>query len=349
MKSVVLAFSGGIDSCAALDWLRGEGYHVVGVTIDMTGDNELIRSAQQRAQEHDLELRVVDAQGEFHQKIIDNFVGEYLAGRTPAPCTRCNPLIKWDILARVADELGIYHIATGHYFQIERVDELYYVSRAVDPQKDQSYYLWGVPQSLLARALTPMGRAIKSEVKRLSAIKSESMGVCFLNRRPYAEFITSQCGEMPSGDVVDRSGRVVGRHNGVARYTIGQRRGEGIPEAMRVVELRADLNQVCVGDNSELFHRVLYLDSCHFVDRASIELLTNIRVMIRGLGLNPEGCASVELSDDGAAATIILSSPAWAAAPGQPIVLYSENRVVGGGYLTRSQINPPSDLVADVV
>ncbi len=334
-NEILLAFSGGIDSCAAVALLRDWGYRVTALTIDMTGDDELLSVAKKRAAELGVPIHIVDGQDEFRDQIIDNFTSEYLSGRTPAPCTLCNREVKWKILADTADQLGIKHIATGHYFQIEQHDGRFYVTRAADPRKDQSYYLWSVPQEILARALTPMGQMIKEEVKAQSSIKRESMGVCFLNKMPYADFITSHCGELPHGKVVNRAEEVVGRHNGVARYTIGQRRGEGIPEGLRVVELRADKNQICVGLNSELFHKRLYLEQCHFVDRSIIESLNNISVMVRGLGLNPEGFATVQLTENGA--TIELESPAWAAAPGQPIVLYVGDRVVGGGYLTRSE------------
>ncbi len=336
-KEVLLAFSGGIDSCAALKILRQEGYKVTALTIDMMGDEELIRTAKQRAAELELPLHVVDAQSLFQERIINNFTSEYLAGRTPAPCTLCNREIKWEIVAQMADKLGIEKIATGHYFQMEEREGRRYIVRAKDRRKDQSYYLWSVPQSLLARALTPMGQMIKEEVKAQSKIKNESMGVCFLKGQHYAEYITQQCGEMAEGDIVDRKGIVVGRHNGIARYTIGQRRGEGIPEGMRVVELRGAENQICVGDNSKLFHRTLHLNGCHFVDYKEVESSQNITVMIRGLGLNPEGFAKVKLSDQKDCATIHLAEPAWAAAPGQPIVLYSDERVIGGGYLTQSE------------
>ncbi len=334
-RDVLLAFSGGIDSCAALQILRQQGYRVTALIIDMMGDKQLIETAQQRAAELNLTLHIVDAQSEFQKHIIDNFTSEYLTGRTPAPCTLCNRHIKWEILAHTADQLGINYIATGHYFQIAELDQHYYVRRAVDNRKDQSYYLWGVPQELLKRALTPMGTMIKEVVKAQSSVKSESMGICFLNKRPYAEFLITHCGEMKHGDIVNRSGQIVGNHNGIARYTIGQRRGEGIPEGLRVVKLNAPNNQIYVGDNSELFHKILYLERCHFVNREQIESLNNITVMIRGLGLNPEGYATVELTQQGA--IVRLNSPAWAAAPGQPIVLYSADRVIGGGYLICSR------------
>lgn len=328
---VLLAFSGGIDSCAAVGILRDMGYYVEALTIDMMGDKAMIQSAKESADRLSIKLHIMDGREIFEREIIGNFTSEYMAGRTPAPCTRCNTLIKWELLARKADELGIYHIATGHYFRLEEENGRFYVTRALDPIKDQSYYLWGVRQELLARALAPMGERIKEEVKRESTIKKESMGVCFLRGTHYAEFLCGRCGELPSGEIVDSDDQVVGHHNGIARYTIGQKRGEGIPAGLRITQIIAKKNQLRVEVNERLFTRKLYLENCHLVD-PSIQI---VKVMIRGLGLNPQGYARVVASGPELCVEL-LDDTAWAAAPGQPIVLYSENRVVGGGYLIRA-------------
>ncbi|MFR9621076.1 MAG: tRNA methyl transferase PRC-barrel domain-containing protein [Rikenellaceae bacterium] len=334
---ILLAFSGGIDSCAAVTILESQGFEVEAVTIDMIGDEMLLTTARMRAAELGITLHEVNAREIFRREVVDDFCAQYLSGRTPAPCTRCNSEIKWRILAQTADRLGIEKIATGHYFQIEREGTKHYVARAKDCRKDQSYYLWGVAQSILARAVTPMGEMIKEDVKATSSIKGESMGVCFLGKRPYAEFLESRGHAMPSGYMVDKQGEVVSRHNGIARYTIGQKRGEGIPEGLRVVAIRGAENQIVVGSNDHLFHHTLHLGDCLFVDPTGVELLDNLRVMVRGLGLNPQGDARVRLSADSTRATIHLTTPAWAPAPGQPIVIYSHDRVVGGGYLLSSE------------
>ncbi len=337
---VLLAFSGGIDSSAAVGILRREGFDVEVMTIDMMGDEALVVKAASAAERLGVKFHLVDGRELFSREIVDDFVEEYLSGRTPAPCTRCNTLIKWRLLVECADRLGIHYIATGHYFRVEEHRGLAYVRRGNDPKKDQSYYLWGVPQEALSRAVTPMGELIKAEVKLGSDEQRESMGVCFLGGRPYSEFLCSRCGELAVGEVVNTSGEVVGRHNGIARYTIGQRRGEGIPSGLRVVGLDGERNVVTVGDNRLLFHTRLIVDSCYFVDPEEVVSSTEVSVMIRGIGLNPEGYASVKViestSSDGVTAEITLSNPAWAAAAGQPVVLYIGDRVVGGGYLKSS-------------
>ncbi len=329
---VLLAFSGGIDSCAAVQILRDKGYEVEALTIDMIGDVRMLDGARECAERLSIPLHIVDGRQIFQREIIDNFTSEYLSGRTPAPCTRCNTLIKWELLAQKADELGIYHIATGHYFRLEEERGKIFVTRAADPIKDQSYYLWGVRQELLARALTPMGEQIKEEVKRESVIKKESMGVCFLQGAHYTDYICAHCGEMAKGEVIDKKGEVVGEHNGVARYTIGQKRGEGIPAGVRVTEIIAAKNQIRVDDNKTLFTHKLHLNNCHIIDDNPEQL----SVMIRGLGLNPQGRATITRTDSGATIEL-LDDTAWAAAPGQPIVLYSKDRVIGGGYLTYAE------------
>lgn len=331
MRKILLAFSGGIDSCAAVDILRSGGYVVVLATIDMIGDESLIAQARVRAEELGCELHIIDGRELFERSIIDNFIGEYLSGRTPAPCTRCNTDIKWRLIAYKATELGIEQIATGHYFQITQHNGRHYVTRAVDPQKDQSYYLWGVREEVLARAVTPLGDRIKAEVKAQSNRVRESMGVCFLGGRHYAEFLCSRCGEMKGGDIVDRRGEIVGRHNGIARYTIGQRRGEGIPEGLRVLDINAERDEIVVGENHELYTSTLHIESCYFVDPDEVTSTDKLTVMVRGIGRNPEGYARLALRDYGA--EITLDGEAWAVASGQPIVLYIGDRVVGGGYL----------------
>ncbi|MFI3303154.1 MAG: tRNA-specific 2-thiouridylase [Rikenellaceae bacterium] len=331
-RKILLAFSGGIDSCAAVEILRAEGYSVHLLTIDMLGDEAIMSQARDSAERLGLKLDVVDARELFEREIIGNFVAEYVAGRTPAPCTRCNPLIKWELLAKRADELGIFHIATGHYFRVEEYNDHLYVSRGVDPRKDQSYYLWGLREEILRRVVTPMGALIKDEVRASSVIKRESMGICFLRGCHYTEFIEDRCGKFAEGDIVDESGVVVGRHNGLARYTVGQRRGEGIPEGMRVTKLLGGTNQICVAPNERLYTKHLHIIECHFINPAEVASSQNLTVMIRGIGRNPEGRATLTFTDYGAMIELI-DGHAWAAASGQPVAVYIGDRVVGGGVL----------------
>lgn len=183
------------------------------------------------------------------------------------------------------------------------------------------------------RALTPMGDRIKEDVKARSEMKKESMGVCFLRGAHYADYLCERCSEaMQSGEVTDRNGMVVGHHQGVARYTIGQRRGDGIPAGSRVVAIDAQRDRVVVGSNEELFSRTLHLENCHFINPREVESSECIEVMVRGIGRNPKGYARLDITESGAI-VYLLDDMAWAAASGQPVALYIGDRVVGGGYL----------------
>lgn len=328
-QSVLLGFSGGIDSCTSALRLMAEGYHVVALTIDTMGDEAMLHKARTKAEEIGAEWLMYDAREEFKREIIDYFCQEYAMGHTPAPCTRCNPLIKWRTLLNEANRLGIKRIATGHYFNIERRYERYYVTKGVDESKDQSYYLWGLSQEILSRAITPMGNAIKSDVKQAFKDKSESMGICFLNGLPYAEFLRNRGIDMPDGDIVTRNGEVCGRHNGIARYTIGQRRGVGIPEGMRVIGIDATRNHIILGENELLFHNQLHIAHCNIVDEEELLSAKDITVKIRGIGRNPQLPVSVEATHGGY--IVKTQDPAWAPAIGQPLVFYRNNWVIGGG------------------
>ena len=328
-QSVLLGFSGGIDSCTSALRLMAEGYHVVALTIDTMGDEAMLHKARTKAEEIGAEWLMYDAREEFKREIIDYFCQEYAMGHTPAPCTRCNPLIKWRTLLNEANRLGIEHIATGHYFNIERRNERYYVTKGVDENKDQSYYLWGLSQEILARAITPMGNAIKSDVKQAFKDKSESMGICFLNGLPYAEFLCNRGIDMPDGDIVTRNGEVCGRPTAIARYTIGQRRGVGIPEGMRVIGIDVTLNHIIVGENELLFHNQLHIAHCNIVDEEELLTAKDITIKIRGIGRNPQLPVSVEATHGGY--IVKTQDPAWAPAIGQPLVFYRNNWVIGGG------------------
>lgn len=328
-KSVVLGFSGGIDSQTATRILKEAGYRVVLVTINTIGDMAMLDKAKHSASELGCEWVVVDKRDMFENEIINHFCNEYSCGHTPAPCTRCNTLIKWQSLEEVADRMGIYHIATGHYFNIEEHGGLYYVAKGIDAAKDQSYYLWGLTQSTLRRALTPMGNIIKSEAKRNFSDKSESMGICFLRGCHYAEFLKSRGITMAEGDIVDTNGRQVGVHCGIANYTIGQRRGIGIPEGLRVTDIDTTTNKITVGSKDALYKHTLYITDCNIVNDNEACTSDDIMVKIRGIGINPTQPARIEHHGDGY--IVKLSDPAWAPAKGQPLVFYRDNLVIGGG------------------
>ena len=331
-KSVVLGFSGGIDSMTAAQLLKRDGYNVRAVTLDTVGGTTLVETAALRARELGIDFNVVDVRSDFSKYIIDYFTQSYRLGRTPAPCTVCNPLIKWHHLSKCADEIGADYVATGHYFKVVHYNNHYYVARAADSAKDQSYYLWGLGQSLLSRILTPMCDIIKSDVKQNFSDKRESMGLCFLQGRSYRDFLVEKCGDVVRcGDIVDTEGRKVGRHDGVAFYTIGQKRGLDMElSGVAVVGINAERNELIVGPQEMLFHETLEIGGCNIVDEDELLSADDISVIVRGIGRNPSGFArSIERTKSGY--KISLSDPAWAPAVGQPLVFYRQNIVIGGG------------------
>lgn len=328
-RSVLLGYSGGIDSTSAVERLRNEGYRVVALTIDTIGDSKMVEEAERAAKSLGVEWYSVNAKEQFERDIIEYFCNEYRSGHTPAPCTRCNRDIKWQILLKEANRIGIEHIATGHYFNIEQHNNKYYVAKGIDPAKDQSYYLWGLSQEVLSRAITPMGSIFKSDIKREFTNKSESMGICFLHGRPYAEFLERRGIEMMEGDIIDGLGCVCGKHNGIARYTIGQKRGCGIPEGKRVIGIAPDTNTIIVGDNDQLYKSKLHITDCNIVDESELLSATDITIKIRGIGKNPELPVTIQREGDG----YLITTPdkAYAPALGQPLVIYRKNLVIGGG------------------
>ena len=337
-RRVLLAFSGGNDSCAAVGILRAHGYEPTLLTLDMTGDRSLLARARRAAEALDTPLLTADVRTSFTRQVVDYFASGYLTGETPAPCTECNSRIKWNTLRDVSIERGLGRIATGHYFRLSRQYGKVFVRQAADPAKDQSYYLWGVSQSCLERAIAPMGETLKREAgERLPAgLKSpESMGICFLRGENYREFLRRRApnGIRP-GEIVDRNGKRIGTHDGCAFYTVGQKRGLGLPPSLAVVAIDAARNRLIAGEDEELRRRRLTVRAWNVPDMERLCRSRELRVVIRGIGRNPDGFARVRLERD--RLHVELEYPAWAPAPGQPVVFYERDIVLGGGILAGS-------------
>lgn len=331
---VVVGFSGGIDSVTATRSLLEDGYEVIALTLDNMGEGEMLSRAEDSARRIGVPHVVINVQEAFRQQIIDYFILSYAQGRTPAPCTMCNPLIKWRYLEQYADAVGAEYIATGHYFNITQVDDRYYVSRADDRTKDQSYYLWGLSQYVLRRALTPMGHRFKQEVKQSFADKRESMGLCFLAGLTYRDYLLKHCPEVAkTGEIVSKSGEIVGRHDGVAFYTIGQKRGLDTElKNVAIIDIDARNNRLIIGENEDLYHTELEVRDCNIVSTQEFLTSPDIKVVVRGIGRNPEGYM-LRAEEVSGGYRILLDNPAWAPAVGQPVVFYRGDRVIGGGVL----------------
>lgn len=341
MQRVVVGLSGGVDSFVTALLLQQRGYEVTGVYLDLWGEADVAALAVLCQRLHITFIRE-DGRELFRQKVVCPFIEGYCSGRTPNPCAICNNCIKWDLLKRVADRLGVTFIATGHYVRIAALNGLFYVHKGVDPHKDQSYFLWGLRQELLSRALTPLGDFTKEEVKTFArqhgyegmADKKESMGICFLEGTDYRDFICKYVDKSVvcrPGNILDTDGRVIGEHTGLLNYTVGQKRElplrDGQP--LYVAKIESAANCIVADRKPGLCRTELCVKEVNIVAPSEL-YATDIEVKVRGLGLNPEGPATFSEQPDGTL-KVWLSSPAWAVAPGQPVAFYRGDRLIGGG------------------
>lgn len=347
MEKVIIGISGGVDSFVAALLLQQQGFEVIGVHLQLWKSET---SSKQEAEVEELckqlNIQLYKQNGEevFTHQVIKPFIRGYLTGTTPNPCAMCNSFIKWNLLCNLADKLNVYHVATGHYIRILPFESHYYVHRGIDPKKDQSYFLWGVPEEILRRAITPLGDYTKEQVKMIAkehgytqlAEKRESMSICFLEKKDYRDFIANQFGThscFTPGKIVDESGNYVGEHTGILNYTIGQKKGIPLKgdSPQYVSRLDPSTNQIIVGSKTTLYRKTFTLTQTHLINSQEIQA-QDIEVKVRGIGLNPEGYATLSFQPD-QALSVQLTYPAWAVAPGQPTVFYRKDRVIGGGII----------------
>lgn len=354
--------SGGIDSTITAVLLHEEGWEVVGITMKTwdyatsggskkeTGCCSLdsINDARAVAVKLGFHHFIVDIREEFGDYVIDNFVDEYMAGRTPNPCVLCNTHIKWNSLLRRADMLDCEFIATGHYGIINELDGRKYVSRAKDLQKDQSYVLWGLSQDCLHRTRMPLGVFTKPEVRQMAAErgwdelskKAESYEICFVPDNDYRGFLRRRIEgldeQVAGGNFVDTAGKVLGKHDGYPFYTVGQRKGLGIAlgEPMFVTEIRPDSNTVVLGKEDELIRNGMLVGKANLMKYAElpatgIETLTKVRYRDAGTmsTIRQVGPDVVDVS---------FHANVKGIAPGQSAVFYEGDDVVGGGLIQGS-------------
>lgn len=338
-STILVALSGGLDSAATVLILREQGFEVRALYIDMTGSAVARAQAEATAYELGVSLEIENVEPLFRQQIIQYTLGSHLRGGTPSPCGRCNPLIKWAVLCRVADRLGIFHIATGHYIRITTHDNKRYVSQGNDPAKDQSYYLWSLPENILERAITPLGSMLKSQVRSYLSERgfnrigssSESMSLCFLEGLSYNNFIRTHTNPIP-GHVIDSMGQIVGSHSGYQLYTIGQRRGfECSLVGAAVIKIIPVLNQIEVSaDSKSLYCDQFLVRDMVIVNEDEFFNAPDMWIKVRGIGRNPEGFCRVEKHQRG----VLVHARAWAVAADQPVIFYIGNRVVAGGLVS---------------
>ena len=346
MEKVVVGLSGGIDSFVTALLLQQQGYEVIGVNLSLWGENEL-SEVEHLCEKLNIPLLCKDGHELFTKAVVQPFMKAYLSGFTPSPCCTCNRYVKWKLLQEVADEQQAKHIATGHYVRICCISEKYYIRQGVDSSKDQSYFLWGVPQDILSRALTPLGSYTKAEVRTWAvrngyarmAAKRESMGICFLQGSDYRDFILQYTGSPQTrGEIVDRAGNLIGEHSGLLNYTVGQKRGMPVVggQSLYVAAMDAEHNRI-VGDvKAGLYSDTLWVEQAEAADWQDLDA-SDVKVRVRGLGLNPQGFVRIEKLPDNNL-LVQLSDPAWVVAPGQPVTFYRGDVVVGGGWLKAGKI-----------
>lgn len=347
-KEVLLGFSGGIDSFVAALLLKGKGYNVQAIHFifsDVDYDvRENLVNVEIYAKHLNIPFSVVDLREVFSKRIIAYFLREYELGRTPFPCAVCNPDIKFHYLQHYALKNGCSFIATGHYAQITPVNDVYYVKKGVDFWKDQSFFLWGLSSQILERTLFPLGKLHKKEVKTIARQqgvpalerKDESRGICFIEGNDYRTFLRKYGCKGQPGNFIDGRGNILGIHSGFMDYTIGQRRGLGINanSPLFVSEIRPETHEVVIGDYAQLYKTRIFIQRVHFIHPGLPDATASYIVKIR-YRLQETPCR-VEIMND-RRALLILLEPLAMVAPGQAAVLYSDDRVVGGGFIERAE------------
>jgi tRNA-uridine 2-sulfurtransferase len=368
---VLVAMSGGVDSTVAAIMLHQQGYQVIGMTMKTwdyasaggskkeTGCCSLdsINDARQVAVDMGFPHYIIDIREEFGESVIDDFVGEYLAGRTPNPCVLCNTHIKWEALLRRADAMDCEFIATGHYAKIRQENGRYVISRGLDVSKDQSYVLWGLSQECMARTFFPLGGFHKHEIKAMVqemgypglASKSESYEICFIPDNDYRGFLKRRVDgleeRVQDGIFVDTSGNVIGSHDGYPFFTVGQRKGLGTAfgEPMFVTEIRPDSNTVVLGKLEELDRNGMLVRNINLQKYESIPagLEAVVKVRYKDAGTQAQ---LFELEDrtKGNRVRVEFLGPVSAIAPGQSAVFYEGEDVIGGGHIQSSFQLPTS-------
>lgn len=341
-KKVVIGLSGGIDSTISALLLQEQGFDVVGLHFSFEEEKEY---NQLKVISDQLNIPVFNMDISLDFEIVKkHFVDEYFRGRTPSPCTFCNRTIKWNKLIEFADQNNCDYISSGHYIRKVNYNGFYHLQKGIDPVKDQSYFLWELNSEIINRMLTPLGDYTKNEVREIAQnkgfgsllTKNESMGVCFLKNMDYRDFLRNYCPvkikNIKKGIVKDESDNIIGTHEGYIYYTIGQKRGLTLNynRTAYVSKINPDTNELNVGIKNSLNHFHIKLKNIHLVNSKRISLNSSIMIYIRGLGLNPEEPALIK-HIDGDTIELELKKPAWAVAPGQPVVFYENDILLGGG------------------
>jgi tRNA-specific 2-thiouridylase len=370
-ETIVVAMSGGVDSSTVAAMLRAEGRTVIGLTMQLWNQRRLaghegmpesvqgrccsiddVYDARRVAESLGVPYYVVNHEERFERDVVRPFVEEYLAGRTPIPCSLCNNHLKFDQLLIVAQQIGADKIATGHYAQVafDEARNRWLLKRPADKSKDQTYFLFGLKQEQLTRTLFPLGSMTKPEVRELArkhklviAEKPDSQEICFVPGGDYKRFLeaylseqgnspTEVGGEMVGGEMVTTDGKVIGEHAGIHNFTVGQRKGLGVATGspLYVIQIKNDTRQVVVGKDEELYSRTLRAHRVNLISMA--ELREPMRVAVKIRHKHQPAPAMIE-SAGPEEVRVTFDEPQRALTPGQAAVFYDGDIVVGGGWI----------------
>ena len=352
-NKVILGLSGGVDSAAAALVLRNRGFEVTGLYFDISKHNkEGIEAARKAAHDAGIGFVTVNVHEMFSEIVIDNFCREYIRGRTPNPCIICNPAIKFKALTDFADSEGAQYIATGHYAKTVYSEEFksWFIQQSRNAGKDQSYMLYRLSQNVISRLIMPLEDfESKNDVREFAqaeglfnASKKDSQEICFIDDNSgYIEFIRSKGYNPVEGNYVDMQGNVLGRHEGIANYTVGQRKGLGIAlgKPAYVISIDDANNSVVLGDSGDLFRSRVYIGNCFFPMTGNGEMpdmLRGLRVMCKIRYAAKPASAVIERAYDDMVC-VSFDEPQRAPAPGQSLVIYSDGMVIGGGFIELSE------------
>lgn len=352
-KKVVVGMSGGVDSSVAAWLLKNQGYDVIGVTMQIWQDEEeaameehggccglsAVDDARRVAAALDIPYYVMNFKKEFKENVIDYFIDDYLHGRTPNPCIACNRYVKWESLLKRSLDIGAEYIATGHYARVERLSNgRYAIRNSATAAKDQTYALYNLTQDQLSKTLMPVGeytkdqiRAMADEIGLLVAHKPDSQDICFVPDGDYASFIENTTDQvLPTGNFVTPEGKVLGKHKGIIHYTVGQRKGLGLALGYPafVLEIRPETNEVVIGTYEESLTYTVRANELNFM---SVEQITEPVRIFAKIRYNHKGawCTVERTGEDEIVCTF--DEPIRAATPGQAVVLYDGEYVLGGG------------------